>query len=253
LIPTPIRQVLFTIQANGIRALLMGGQACVFYGAAQVSKDVDFLILADGENFNRLHTALGELNASRIAEPRFDPALLARGHAVHFRCQAPGVEGIRIDLMTKLRDLPDFELLWERRTVVGDDAGTEFHLLSVPDLVLAKKTQRSKDWPMIEALVAIHFRENGDAPTLAWKGFWVMEARSPELLLELTSRFPDEATRLQPARPLLALAIDGDLSELREALDAEARAEQEKDRIYWEPLKRELEAFRRAGRDPGVA
>jgi hypothetical protein len=25
----------------------MGGQACVFYGAAQVSKDVDFLILAD--------------------------------------------------------------------------------------------------------------------------------------------------------------------------------------------------------------
>ncbi len=25
----------------------MGGQACVFYGAAQVSKDVDLLLLAD--------------------------------------------------------------------------------------------------------------------------------------------------------------------------------------------------------------
>jgi len=231
----------------------MGGQACVFYGAAQVSKDVDFLLLADAENFKRLHTALAKLKASSIAVPRFDPAALARGHAVHFRCQAPGVEGLRIDLMTKLRDLPDFELLWERRTVVGDEGGAEFNLLSVPDLVRAKKTQRSKDWPMIEALVAIHFRENGDAPTPAWTEFWLMEARSPELLLELARRFPAETARHQPARPLLTLAIDGNLSAVREALDAETRAEQEKDRIYWEPLKREMEAFRRAERDPGAA
>jgi hypothetical protein len=32
----------------------MGGQACVFYGAAQVSKDIDFLVLAEPENFARL-------------------------------------------------------------------------------------------------------------------------------------------------------------------------------------------------------
>jgi hypothetical protein len=43
LIPTPIRQVLSTMQANGVQALLMGGQACVFYGAAQVSKDIKVL------------------------------------------------------------------------------------------------------------------------------------------------------------------------------------------------------------------
>lgn len=36
---------------------------------------------------------------------------------------------------------------------------------------------------------------------------------------------------------------------LRAALDAEVRAEQEKDRIYWEPLKKEMEAFRRAERN----
>jgi hypothetical protein len=29
----------------------MGGQACVFYCAAQFSKDIDFLILAKKENF----------------------------------------------------------------------------------------------------------------------------------------------------------------------------------------------------------
>ena len=51
---TPIRQVLSTFQKSGVRTLLMGGQACVFYGAAQVSKDIDFLVLADQENFIRL-------------------------------------------------------------------------------------------------------------------------------------------------------------------------------------------------------
>ncbi|MEI6339285.1 MAG: hypothetical protein WCQ57_11990 [Verrucomicrobiota bacterium] len=229
----------------------MGGQACVFYGAAQVSKDVDFLILAGEENFSRLFKALEKLQAKRIAVPKFDPKILARGHAVHFRCQAPGVQGLRIDLMTKLRDLPDFELLWERCTVVGDDSGTEFHLLSVPDLVQAKKTQRSKDWPMIEALVSIHFQENCDAPTAEWIAFWLNDARSPELLIDLATRFPAEARKLETSRPLLSLAISGNMSALREALDAEVRAEQEIDRKYWEPLKREMEAFRRAEREGG--
>lgn len=37
------------MQKNGARTLLMGGQACVFYGAAEFSRDVDLLVpLADG-------------------------------------------------------------------------------------------------------------------------------------------------------------------------------------------------------------
>jgi len=40
----------------------MGGQACVFYGAAQVSKDVDLVLLAEEENFSRLLAALQQLN-----------------------------------------------------------------------------------------------------------------------------------------------------------------------------------------------
>jgi len=227
----------------------MGGQACVFYGAAQVSKDVDFLILADDGNFAKLHGALATLEARRIAVPPFDPAVLERGHAVHFRCHAPGVEGLRIDIMSRLRDLASFADLWERRTVIGDGAGNEFDLLSVPDLVAAKKTQRAKDWPVIEALVSIHYQENQADPKAHWIDFWLGEARSPELLVELAARFPTEAGRLQSARPLLALARSGDLPELRAALDAEVRTEQDKDRRYWEPLKREMESFRRAERE----
>ena len=58
MIPTPIRQVLSTIRKHRVQALLMGGQACVFYGAAQFSKDVDLVLFASEENFSRLRAAL---------------------------------------------------------------------------------------------------------------------------------------------------------------------------------------------------
>jgi hypothetical protein len=44
--------------AHQVRALLMGGQACVFYGAAEFSRDTDLLILAEAENLQRLDGAL---------------------------------------------------------------------------------------------------------------------------------------------------------------------------------------------------
>ena len=57
MIPTPIRQVLSTIRTNGVQTLLMGGQACVFYGAAQVeqARDREYCapLKADMEAFRR--------------------------------------------------------------------------------------------------------------------------------------------------------------------------------------------------------
>ena len=230
-------------------ALLMGGQACVFYGAAQFSKDIDFLILAEDENFEGLHAALGELKATRIAVPGFDPRVLDRGHAVHYRCKATGVEGLRVDIMTKLRDLPDFSILWDRRTTITESDGQQIDLLSVPDLVNAKKTQRMKDWPMISALVEGHYDQYTSEPNPLRIEFWLRESRVEDRLIDLVVRFPAEAAAMAAStRPLLTLAITPDLPRLREALDAEVRAEQEKDRIYWEPLKREMEEFRRAER-----
>ena len=223
----------------------MGGQACVFYGAAQVSKDIDFLVLAEPENFTRLQAALAELRADRIAVPPFDPAVLARGHAVHFRCSATGVEGLRVDVMTRLRAMPEFTSLWERRATLVDDEGVEYHLLCIPDLVDAKKTQRSKDWPVIELLVTIHYRENAREAQDHHVDFWLREARTPELLVELCQLFPTRAAELTPYRPLIRLAEERSLDDIRAALDAEVRAEQARDRDYWEPLRRELEQFRR--------
>lgn len=85
------------MQKHQAQALLIGGQACVFYGAAQFSKDIDFLLLADETNFAGFQSALNELGAHRIAVPKFDPATLARRQAVHFRYQSEDARGLRID------------------------------------------------------------------------------------------------------------------------------------------------------------
>ena len=50
-----------------VRALLMGGQACVFYGAAEFSRDTDFVIDADAVSLARLRKALADLKAVPIA------------------------------------------------------------------------------------------------------------------------------------------------------------------------------------------
>ena len=55
------------MRAQRVRALLMGGQACVFYGAAEFSRDADFVLLADSANLTRLRKALADLQADPIA------------------------------------------------------------------------------------------------------------------------------------------------------------------------------------------
>ena len=123
MIPNPILKVLSTLSSHQVRYLLMGGQACVFYGAAEFSRDCDIAIVCEPQNLARLQMALDDLAAKVIAVPPFEESYLRRGHAVHFRCGAPGVENIRLDVMARLRGVADFEALWPRRTTVEDDAG----------------------------------------------------------------------------------------------------------------------------------
>ena len=47
MIPSPIARVLSSIRKHKVRALLMGGQACILYGAAEFSRDVDLAVRAD--------------------------------------------------------------------------------------------------------------------------------------------------------------------------------------------------------------
>ena len=63
MIPNPIQKVLSTLSTHQVRYLLMGGQACVFYVAAEFSRDCDIAILCEPQNLSRLQAALDELQA----------------------------------------------------------------------------------------------------------------------------------------------------------------------------------------------
>lgn len=224
----------------------MGGQACVFYGAAEFSRDADLLILADAANLDRLRAALQELEATRVFVPELTEEFLRRGHAVHFRCSAPDANRIRVDVMSVLRGVDPFEQLWQRRTTIGDDVGNQYDLLSLADLVQAKKTQRDKDWPMIARLVEANYAENKQAPTSEQVRFWLREMRTAKYLIEIAQRFRSAAGDAATERPLLHHAIAGEASELQAALAEEQGAEQKRDKEFWRPLREELEQLRRA-------
>ena len=232
------------MREHRVRALLMGGQACVFYGAAEFSRDTDFAILASAANLARLKAALADLQADLIAVPAFDIEYLRKGHAIHFRCRHPDAAGLRVDVMTRMRGVDPFPQLWKRRTTLGLPDGTECDLLSLPDLVQAKKTQRDKDWPMLRRLVEAHYFENRVKPSRAQVQFWLRELRTPELLLDTARRFPAPAKRAVSSRPLLNHALACDSVALDQALHEEERAQRESDRAYWQPLKAELESLR---------
>jgi hypothetical protein len=219
----------------------MGGQACVFYGAAEFSRDLGLVVLLDEANLDRLRGALAELEAAPIAVPTLDPDALSRGHAVHFRCRRQDVSGLRIDVMSRLRGVADFGTLWERRTSIEAE-GETIDLLSLPDLVRAKKTQCDKDWPMIRRLVEQSFYSTAE-PAEETIEFWLAELRTPELLIELAGGHPEAAARSSRGAVQSALQNDGTAVEAQ--LEAEERAA---DRLYWQPLKEELRRLRRGFR-----
>lgn len=245
MIPNPILKVLSSMATRQVRSLLMGGQACVFYGAAEFSRDSDFAVLAEPENLQRLQLALQDLEAEEIAVPSLSQAVLERGHAVHFRCRHAACAGLRIDVMSRLRGVAPFEDLWQRRTTVEWPDGTVAALLAVPDLVSAKKTQRDKDWPMIRRLVEANYFANYRTPSAEQIRFWFRELRSPNLLVDLARELPDRARAEELVRPLLKLAREGDAEAVEQALRDEEARERTADRAYWAPLRQELAAMRR--------
>lgn len=248
MIPNPIRKVLSTIRKHQVQALLMGGQACVFYGAAEFSRDTDLAILAEPGNLTRLQNALDELRAEEIAVPPFTAKHLDAGLAIHFRCHHPEASGMRVDLMSRMRGVDPFPDLWARRTTFELPDGTPCDLLALPDLVQAKKTQRDKDWPMIRRLMEAHYFEHRDHPNDDQIAFWLRELRTPSLLIETATKWSTAARRLLPDRTLIRLALVNDEPALGLALTQEEHAERIADQTYWLPLKQTLEQLRRSAK-----
>jgi hypothetical protein len=243
---SPIPRVLSTFRRRKVRALLMGGQACILYGAAEFTRDIDLAVAVEPRNLDRLRSALAELRAEPIFFPALSAAVLRRGHACHFRCLAAGLHRFRVDVMSKMRGVDSFSKLWKRRVEVNLPGAGRVALLSLPDLVKAKKTQRDKDWPMIRRLIEADMARSPENPDSEKIPFWLMECRTFGLLRDLASRFPKQAGRISKRRPALRAAMQGNESRATLLLREEEDRERQRDRRYWAPLRAELERWRQS-------
>ena len=244
MIQSPIGKVLSTIRKHRVRALLMGGQACILYGAAEFSRDVDLAVLASARNLDRLQQALAELQAEPVYFPPLRQEVLEKGHACQFRVFVPAAPGLRVDVMSKMRGCDDFDHLWRRRRRYKLPRQGLVSVLSLADLVQAKKTQRDKDWPMIRRLVEVDYHNRPLRPSPKQVKFWLRECRTPAMLIELCSSFPRAAQRLAAARPALECAMRRNIDEVERLLRSEEDAQREADRVYWRPLREELFRWR---------
>ncbi len=226
----------------------MGGQACILYGAAEFSRDVDVAVAVDPQNLRRLRAALVDLDAEPVYFPKLAASALRRGHACHFRCQAPGLHGVRLDVMAVLRGVPGFETLWRRRMRLDLPGGITIDVMALPDLLRAKKTQRDKDWPMVRRLVEADVARAPARVPASRARFWLEECRSTELLAQLARRFRGQAVRVAQKRPAVRAALHGDIAAVAAELRFEEDCERDLDRLYWKPLLAELESLRRGRR-----
>ena len=112
---SPIPKALSTFLKHKVKALLIGGQACILYGGAEFSRDIDLVIMISPENLEDLTLALEELEAERVFYPGLSEDALLRGHACHFRCQRKDIKGLRIDVIGVMRGVDSFPELWKRR------------------------------------------------------------------------------------------------------------------------------------------
>ncbi|MCX5686219.1 MAG: hypothetical protein NTW09_01965 [Candidatus Omnitrophica bacterium] len=222
---------------------MIGGQACIIYGAAEFSRDSDFVLLDSAENLDSLRDALKDLESDLIYVPPLEVKYLAKGHACHFRCDREDVRGLRIDVMSRLRGCDPFDILWERRHAISLGNGSTIDIIGLKDLVKSKKTQRDKDWLMLKRLVnsdIIVSKYEAPKEHIKW---WLQECRDAGMLIELVKAYP-EIAQDNISRPLLKSAVSADIEDINKKLQGEEKLEREKDREYWAPLRKELEDLR---------
>lgn len=241
----PILKVLSTFKKYEVKCLLIGGQACIIYGAAEFSRDSDFVILCNEDNLERLKKALKALDAELIYVPPLELDYLERGHACHFRCNGKDVQNLRIDVMSKLRGCEPFNELWKRKKSIMLEGGGSIDVIGLMDLVKSKKTQRDKDWLMLKRLVENNISLNKKNPSPKRIKWWLLESRNIESLIGLAKTYPEIAKNSVADRPLLSSAISSNTQKLNSQLQEEELMERQKDIAYWAPLRKELESLLR--------
>ncbi len=219
----------------------------VAYGASQFTRDADFWVNPTAKNLNALQTALRELKARPRFLPPMELAYLQKGHGVHFRFRHEGRDFL-IDLLGKPPRVFSSFGVAAREAARVSWHGLSVPILDIPRLVDTKKTNRDRDYPVIEKLADLVFENARSSPRLRKQVLpWLLSAlRNPKHLRFVIERWGGMQEAGKSERKAVALALQNAGDEvIQRALDEEKETLKKANLSYWKPFLEELRKLRK--------
>jgi len=139
------RELLESLNSAGVRYLVLGGYAVIYYGYRRATDDLDIWIAVDPENARKVSDVLRKFGG--FPPEKVKPSMFqVRGKVFIF-----GREPVRVDILTSPSAI-DFDASYERRNQVEWD-GVKVALISFEDLKTNKQASgRAKDLADLENL-----------------------------------------------------------------------------------------------------
>jgi predicted nucleotidyltransferase len=140
------KEFLELLNSHGVKYLILGGYAVIYYGYRRMTDDLDIWIAVDEANAQKISQSLQKFGG--FPPSKIKPSMFLAKETVFII----GREPIRIDILTSPSGLDFQECYQRRREVVWD--GTTVPLISLEDLKKNKKASgRLKDKADLENLL----------------------------------------------------------------------------------------------------
>ena len=130
-----IREFLFLLARHGVRYLIVGGEAVIYYGHARLTGDIDLFYETKRKNTQNLYSALGDFWNGKIPGVESSDELKEEGMVFQF-----GVPPNRIDLISVVEGAT-FSEAWKRKSTEMLTRGRKrfgVHYIGLDDLIANK-------------------------------------------------------------------------------------------------------------------
>lgn len=238
--------------------MLISGQAAVLYGAATFSEDIDLWIEPSIDNWNKFVKLLAKINV-RVYKltPPITIENIQKGHGFHFQLMQKHkkVPYLFLDVMGVVPRAEDFRACFKRVNYLKTDWG-RIPVAGIRDLVEIKKTRRLLDYPIISNLVKIEYNilSRRRISHSDWK--WILansfEVEDILFFLEKHTEARHVAKELKRRCINFCLRAINEPKTTKFYLQSAAREIaleiedlRQKDRIYWEPIIKDLKDMNR--------
>jgi predicted nucleotidyltransferase len=125
-----MKDLLRIFEEHGVRYVLVGGFAVIYYGYVRMTQDIDILLYPSEDNAMKIIASLREFGFGEAGIPT--EYFAREGAAIHL-----GVEPNRVDLLTSQKGIPNDRIFANARRVTIEDL--EVNMISFGDLLDVKR------------------------------------------------------------------------------------------------------------------